>query len=747
MQIHLTQPKEVDKMAGMNRKTGRIVSGNVSDSRASSVLNPSMSRSGFVKTLGAGIAGLGMAASGLGGVARAHTPPAENVYVRNASWNGSAWVDAGDPTVGSSAYLVKPFNWAQEYGTQTYTWYTPDAIANYILDGTSLPNPGELGTYEDYIQKDNAPNPPQPYPYVDILTFGGGDYGGWYSADYENYFNTVDYMLNNGITPDMIVDPGPLDSSDLIIYNNYPARKTRLDSLVLNEYGSLINPYYHHDVTHIQWAVDNAASNGTLLLKSTNPTGAQAPFFFIKRQSVETPVLRSPRGTSPIYGDYSLPEILLPAGSPLWVVIDDKALTIKGETDINGVPLTAIHGTADQASFVDSMAAYYYNILYLRGMLSGGFMPTGGEKVRFEGLSFKYMANWAAIYGIGPAVEVVNCIFDFANGCVTLAPDDENPNACLISNCVFSNYLLWSALVKGSTGSVFQDCRCVGTSFEFNHPNFTEIGASFWGNTNSSTTPFVGHFHCTTLKDFTIKNCAFDFTGSSLPFSCAVTSANSLGGTVENCSVQNCTFTNCNCSWSVLEFAYAGDIDHGVQVQPGTATLCTAINNTFTGCGSPYGIIQADGIYSPYTGELIPAADNLVSGNTFLNCTRGPAVRFGYTSLCQSVKNDYRKSNLPTIAEAGASRSALRLRFCDHCTIFESGMFPPGKGGASNFVSVPELDSNRIIGDRANTVDQPAGIGQLEASLAKEKKNELLAMDSFKRKTRSRPRAAISKPY
>jgi len=80
--------------------------GNVSAS--SSVLNQNISRSGFVKTLGAGIAGLGMAASGLGGVARAQTPP----------------------------IVVSPSDWGSLSG-ETYDWYSQGAINDYVFNGTS----------------------------------------------------------------------------------------------------------------------------------------------------------------------------------------------------------------------------------------------------------------------------------------------------------------------------------------------------------------------------------------------------------------------------------------------------------------------------------------------------------------------------------------------------------------------------------------------------------------------------------
>ena len=81
---------EVLCMVGPNRSYGRMGASNVRSSAASNrsvssnVLNQRISRGGFVKTMGAGVAGLGLAASGFGGVARAtggiiNVPPATGV--------------------------------------------------------------------------------------------------------------------------------------------------------------------------------------------------------------------------------------------------------------------------------------------------------------------------------------------------------------------------------------------------------------------------------------------------------------------------------------------------------------------------------------------------------------------------------------------------------------------------------------------------------------------------------------------
>jgi len=80
LQQRLTQPKEVDKMTGINRRPGNMGSVGM-NSRILGQKNQNMSRGGFVKTVGVGVAALGVTASGLGGVARAtggiiNVPPA-----------------------------------------------------------------------------------------------------------------------------------------------------------------------------------------------------------------------------------------------------------------------------------------------------------------------------------------------------------------------------------------------------------------------------------------------------------------------------------------------------------------------------------------------------------------------------------------------------------------------------------------------------------------------------------------------
>ena len=373
------------------------------------------------------------------------------------------------------------------------------------------------------------------------------------------------------------------------------------------------------DTGIIQAAVNAAPEGGVILLKSVNngvnyapeyAPGAPTPWFLKKQRTTEQFVIRppAPELTTDFY------EGMFPPNTGLVIGIDDKTLIIKGEVDRNGAPLTVIKGMENETAYIDTIRSYYqtWDPAYEP---SGAFYTTGGKVVRFESLSFKYMASYSAtIMSFSNAVEIVNCKFDFTDLTVEVLKDDRYPGSILISDCSFSNFTTWGILLKGCLPSaVIKNCQFRGMSF--NCPG-AQVFACIFNNTNS-----VDDYHeqaasmmCTTLKDLTIKDCDFDFTGSHHQPGVAVSAANSYGGLAENVSVQNCRFTGFSPIWGdVLEVAWPSNWDHGFAVPMGVVNKCSAIGNTFTNCSSQ-DIILLDGNIND-RGTGIPT-NCLISNNT-----------------------------------------------------------------------------------------------------------------------------------
>ena len=429
------------------------------------------------------------------------------------------------------------------------------------------------------------------------------------------------------------------------------------------------------DTDIIQNAINNASDGDVILLKACKiGETTVTPWYLKKPLTTETVWITGTNGDPVAYWDPSY------AGVGMPVVIEEKKLTLKGEVDSNGAPLTLLKGADNQASWLERLTSAYTNG-YLTDFCSGAILATGSKKVRIESLQLKYFNPLSPIVmGFGPT-ELVNCKFSFFDNGVELERDNGYPQGGpqLVSNCVFSDYVGYFALITGGSSlageDIVQNCEFYGTSFDF---DLTGPLTCIWGQAVSLESPDFPPLAIPTLKNLTIKNCTFDFTDSHHQLGgFAVSAANAYGGLVENVSVRNCEFINIiKPGWGyVLEvaFPYNGD-GHGHSTAPGTATNCSAVDNTFTNCSGDWGIVLLDG-YSNSRGTGKPI-NCLVSNNTYMNCGSF-AEYFTLTDSCQSLNNDYTRSHLGGWNKSPNQSGCVIIDTSTSDTVREY-LFPPG---------------------------------------------------------------------
>ena len=435
------------------------------------------------------------------------------------------------------------------------------------------------------------------------------------------------------------------------------------------------------DTDIIQNAVDAASDGDVIILKSVNSAGVPTSWYLAKTWTPDAPVvlMRGATGTYDYYRDLE--------GNP-WppemrinyqvIGVDSKQLTFKGDSDGK----TEIKYAEDQEAYLTALTQFYTD--YSMTNISGaGFLLAGPKTIRFEGLTFKYN-SWSPIWAYAAPFEVVNCKFDYCDNPINSDFDNRYPGRCLVSGCSFANYTYGAIFFWGGKITI-EGCHFAGTDFDMPGASLLAIinGIALWDElilyipdgTN------VGLFDLHRLEDVHVKGCAFDFTGSHIQPRRAVSVARSLGGIINDVSVEKCAFTNVAPMLYCIEAAVTFDVGTG----PAFATSCSAVGNSFIGCSGPLGIIFAGG--TTWTSR---PSNCLVSNNTFVNCD-GPAVYFNTTNNCQSMNNDYAQSRLPGWSVGNGC--VLLDTLVTNSTITEHN-FPAATDHCDQILDLPDFDSS-----------------------------------------------------
>ena len=467
------------------------------------------------------------------------------------------------------------------------------------------------------------------------------------------------------------------------------------------------------DYEILQTAINAASDGDVLLLKARKladePAGPITPWFADKSlaeakalgPAAHAPLLTTPSGSF----DWLADNEAIGLTNSAWG-IDSKQLTLKGDVDGSNNPITLVKGAVDQAAHMTNLVNYYaaFDLSFKRGSA----IFTGGNKlVRFENLLFKYNMT-EGIFAVSP-YEIVNCRWDFCSCGIHGFVDNRHLGNSLVADCQVSNcdwrpYVLLgnditirNSKVTGLTtaGNVWNPIIATGNLF------LPDLSIAY----SADTTGWGSIFDLLDIKEHKralMTGCDFDFTGSAVQPATGVSISDNYGvpGGTSDIVIENNTFTKIEAwAYSVIIGAY------------NDTQACSVTANTFTECSGALGIVSFLGWDYGYE-----ALDCLSSDNTFVDCVAGPAEYFLFTNSCQSIKNDYIGSELPTNA-VDIFASCIVLDSSSNCTVFETGRFPAGQGGPIKHVSDLNGYNNRIVGTSANKVEKPAGIGQLKKGL------------------------------
>ena len=475
----------------------------------------------------------------------------------------------------------------------------------------------------------------------------------------------------------------------------------------------VIEVLYYKDVKRVQAAIEGGTvgletwtklpDGDTLLLKARKqadePSGAITPWMFLKQLTDEPWAFQSYGGviTEARYG--------MPVNIGMPVVITGQRITISGEAS-NGVPITVIQGAKDQAAFLDKLQTTYLSNFW-QGFGSCSFFATGKAYVDFKDLSFKYMNSYlAGITCWGAALNFDNLHVDFADVGLDIWKDNRFTAPVSVKDCEFrniANYALY--LVGNVAGGVVENCKFYGNPVDLGLTDLLGYGTYWWALSARTLGGYVASWlegddsDYTKQADLEIRECLFDFTGSTMhPYDACWVRASS--GETKNVSVVDCQFIG-HIGTTALNF---GIDDHGGG--PGVLQSCSASGNTFTGCSAGYGILHAYGYNDGVTVEK--ASDVLFTDNTFVDSVQGvgPQVDLWNCTSSQIVKNEYKDSGVPTKA-VDAYLSAIVLESCDHGTVYEKKQSFPTSRSVEDYVTDVNGYENTVITVKMNGMIAP----------------------------------------
>ncbi len=207
-----------------------------------------------------------------------------------------------DGNTGDSSITVHAFDWSSLQG-QTYSWWSQQTIDDYILNNTQLPDFNESITL---VFKDGNGvwrlNLPWPESLIPDTPFTDSSWYFFYYPPFNwgRWVNSVGWLytfVTAAIEEDPAVDNinqyiynfepwlGGSNDDGLLVndwaaYDEYVGRKTRLNKFMYgpDDPNDFVYPFWvdnlvfnlgfpNFDTEHIQWALDNVASGGQVILK------------------------------------------------------------------------------------------------------------------------------------------------------------------------------------------------------------------------------------------------------------------------------------------------------------------------------------------------------------------------------------------------------------------------------------------------------------------------------------------------
>jgi len=281
-------------------------------------------------------------------------------------------------------------------------------------------------------------------------------------------------------------------------------------------------------------------------------------------------------------------------------------------------------------------------------------------------------------------------------GMVFLSYYNESTCALNYEDCEFSSPFCEASVPKNDTFGV-------GTG-PVRHANGVYGVCTLQGN-------YIPNWH-KHIRDCSFTNMTFDFSaaykGSYADYGkfFRLIALAASTGTIEDVSIRNVRvdISKMGLWYDLVKYAIFLDAQSS-----GTLSNVKIVDSEFKGA-SP--TIRLSG--APY--------DCLISNNrvvsSYIPSTPYPATLLLGAGNCDLIKNDYKDSGYPSLAvDDNALKACIWLLSATHDnTVFESGGFPAGQGGANNHV-VNEGINNRIVGESARSVAKPAGIGEVVRAL------------------------------
>ncbi len=400
-------------------------------------------------------------------------------------------------------------------------------------------------------------------------------------------------------------------------------------------------------------------------------------------------------------------------------IVVGSGITLQGEVDGSNVPKTKMR----------FLAATPENADYLtHGLINGFFHLNGTSDGMPKVKSIEFNNAMTMIIAWSPN-EVENCRFydvqqpfrhimddrDVYPNLTSSVEDFTSPNLSLMKDCLIDGMVQWLHLIGGGLTVQNLTAQNIGASVITGQ---TSVGTTGLMAADPDFHVFLfgltpGTIQTKYCRDVVLENGTY--TNAS-PKPGAVDPEvltfgfSQFGGVMEKVEIRGNNVSD----WPVSEIFFNGGFAFAAFFAERMRDI-SVINNTWTRSGP---LFAAGGILSP------PSTNYLVSGNTVDADVGGtgsaPVVSsvvmgdffFGEVHDCTIAKNDYTDSGHPSLAVTPSidNSAILLLPGANFNTIFESDSFPAGQGGAKNHVTDLGL-SNRIVGERANTADKPAGIG------------------------------------
>jgi hypothetical protein len=400
-------------------------------------------------------------------------------------------------------------------------------------------------------------------------------------------------------------------------------------------------------------------------------------------------------GPIPFYSGYT-------GGVSKQLIRVDKAITIKGVVDGGGDPLTEL--TVDNPMNADGTipASWdYFNIVQFNkfSTIRDLKLTRIGNRCFIPIHPFR-LENITTDYSLG------SVIYPFVDNRATYAGYDSGA----YSNPYYSYIKGWKMatglegiFIEGPSGVILEECELSGTIGWL--PVWLGTGKLY--ETEWSNNVVLSHTMHNEIRNNTIDYGAglgeWNFWGAIVLYSF-------WGGVLAHNKVFGNTITNTGgstVSAGLLEYIWAWlapyDIHDNVWYENSVSGYARMYEQVpFFALSTPYGGIVSDNTFVRSAGL---AATVIARGSYAIPSYLGFAHNYNFMS------NDFTGSNATGIAAAGAPAGThIFTGWTSECTVRETGGYPVGLGGTTNFISDWGYQ-NRIVGEPANELEAPKGIG------------------------------------